>query len=142
LFTVLISNVDDHLRNHGFLYDSAQRGWRLSPAYDINPVPPNVKARYLSTLIDERDTEASFDLVLSTGEYDGLNAADIRRNKFATVNSAKDLRVFAPAANPVSPRRPFAGTLHSQNIARRWLERADGEKRAFFQVFRNPFHLA
>src|SRR5208283_1374008 len=37
LFSVLISNVDDHLRNHGFLYDSEQRGWRLSPAYDINP---------------------------------------------------------------------------------------------------------
>jgi len=37
LFSVLISNVDDHLRNHGFLYDTAKRGWRLSPAYDLNP---------------------------------------------------------------------------------------------------------
>jgi serine/threonine-protein kinase HipA len=79
LFSVLISNVDDHLRNHGFLYDSEQRGWRLSPAYDLNPVPPDVKARYLSTLIDERDSEASFDLVLSTGEYYGLTAADMKQ---------------------------------------------------------------
>jgi len=67
LFSVLISNVDDHLRNHG------------SPAYDLNPVPPDVKARSLSTLIDERDSEASFDLVLSTGEYYGLTAADMKQ---------------------------------------------------------------
>jgi serine/threonine-protein kinase HipA len=36
VFTVLISNVDDHLRNHGFLYTGSD-GWALSPAYDLNP---------------------------------------------------------------------------------------------------------
>lgn len=36
LFNMLISNTDDHLRNHGFILD-AGRGWRLSPAYDMNP---------------------------------------------------------------------------------------------------------
>lgn len=36
-FTILIQNVDDHLRNHGFLRVAA--GWRLSPAFDINPDP-------------------------------------------------------------------------------------------------------
>jgi serine/threonine-protein kinase HipA len=38
VFNILISNTDDHLRNHGFLYEG-QAGWRLSPAYDLNPVP-------------------------------------------------------------------------------------------------------
>ena len=38
LFNVLISNTDDHLRNHGFLYIEGA-GWRLAPAYDLNPVP-------------------------------------------------------------------------------------------------------
>ena len=38
VFNILISNTDDHLRNHGFLY-AGQEGWRLSPAYDLNPVP-------------------------------------------------------------------------------------------------------
>jgi serine/threonine-protein kinase HipA len=33
VFNILISNTDDHLRNHGFLYDGPI-GWRLSPAYD------------------------------------------------------------------------------------------------------------
>ncbi len=35
VFNILISNTDDHLRNHGFLMDG--QGWRLSPGYDINP---------------------------------------------------------------------------------------------------------
>lgn len=38
VFNMYVSNTDDHLRNHGFLLDPA-RGWRLSPAYDINPIP-------------------------------------------------------------------------------------------------------
>jgi hypothetical protein len=55
---------------------------------------------------------------------------------------AKDLRAFAPAAIPSHPDTLSTGTLHSQNIARLWLERAGEQKRAFFQVFRNPFPLA
>ena len=38
LFTILVSNTDDHLKNHGLLYDP-DRGWTLSPAFDINPQP-------------------------------------------------------------------------------------------------------
>jgi serine/threonine-protein kinase HipA len=37
LFNILCNNTDDHLRNHGFLWDG--KGWRLSPAYDIVPYP-------------------------------------------------------------------------------------------------------
>jgi serine/threonine-protein kinase HipA len=64
IFTVLISNTDDHLRNHGFLYER-HKGWRLSPAYDINPTPVELKARMLSTSIDYDDSTASIDLALS-----------------------------------------------------------------------------
>ncbi|WP_244500449.1 type II toxin-antitoxin system HipA family toxin [Methyloceanibacter methanicus] len=39
VFNVLISNTDDHLRNHAFLYEGTA-GWRLAPAYDLNPVRP------------------------------------------------------------------------------------------------------
>ena len=38
VFGVMISNLDDHLRNHGFLY-AGNNQWRLSPAYDLNPMP-------------------------------------------------------------------------------------------------------
>lgn len=64
IFTVLISNTDDHLRNHGFLY-VRHKGWRLSPAYDVNPTPIEIKARMLSTSIDYDDPTASIDLALS-----------------------------------------------------------------------------
>lgn len=38
VFTILVSNKDDHLQNHGFIYAGSDR-WRLSPAFDINPSP-------------------------------------------------------------------------------------------------------
>jgi serine/threonine-protein kinase HipA len=57
VFTVLISNTDDHLRNHGFLRQSTA-GWSLSPAFDLNPNPEG-GAKQLATAIDENSTEAS-----------------------------------------------------------------------------------
>jgi serine/threonine-protein kinase HipA len=71
VFNVLISNTDDHLRNHAFLYES-QKGWRLSPAYDMNPVPVDVKPRILTTAIDPDDNSASMDLAFAAAEYFGL----------------------------------------------------------------------
>ena len=71
VFSILISNTDDHLRNHGFLLEG-QRGWRLSPVYDVNPVPAEVKERTLSTAINQNDTTASLDLALSVADNFGL----------------------------------------------------------------------
>jgi serine/threonine-protein kinase HipA len=71
VFNILISNTDDHLRNHGFLY-AGQAGWRLSPAYDLNPVPVDIKPRILTTAINEDDTTASLDLAMSVADYFGL----------------------------------------------------------------------
>lgn len=71
LFNVLISNTDDHLRNHGFLYVQGS-GWRLSPAYDLNPVPVDVRPRVLSLAIDEDDNTASFELAMKTAPQFGL----------------------------------------------------------------------
>jgi serine/threonine-protein kinase HipA len=70
LFNVLISNTDDHLRNHGFLYEGG--GWRLSPAYDMNPVPVDVRPRVLSAAIDEEDITASFELTMAVAGQFGL----------------------------------------------------------------------
>jgi serine/threonine-protein kinase HipA len=64
VFSILISNTDDHLRNHGFVYER-HTGWRLSPAYDMNPTPIEVKPRILTTTIDLYDGTASLDLALS-----------------------------------------------------------------------------
>ena len=77
VFNILISNTDDHLRNHGFLY-AGQDGWRLSPAYDLNPVPTDIKARILSTAINEDDNTASFPLAMDVAEYFELDAYKTR----------------------------------------------------------------
>jgi len=77
VFNVLISNTDDHLRNHGFLHVGTD-GWRLSPAYDLNPVPTDVKPRILATAIDIDDTTASFDLAMSVASYFELDDDDAR----------------------------------------------------------------
>ena len=72
VFNVLISNTDDHLRNHGFLYES-QKGWRLSPAYDLNPTPTEIKPRILTTAIDFNNNSASLETALSVSENFRLN---------------------------------------------------------------------
>lgn len=68
VFSILISNTDDHLRNHGFLYER-HKGWHLSPAYDLNPTPLDLNARILSTSIDFDNPTASIDLALSVINY-------------------------------------------------------------------------
>jgi serine/threonine-protein kinase HipA len=77
-FSILISNTDDHLRNHGFLHEHAE-SWSLSPAFDLNPNPaPGPKD--LSTAIDFDDSRASVETVLSVADYfrlDDSQALDI-----------------------------------------------------------------
>jgi len=68
VFSILISNTDDHLRNHGFLF-SGPAGWRLSPVYDVNPVPADIKPRVLTTAIDLDDSTASLELALDVAIY-------------------------------------------------------------------------
>jgi serine/threonine-protein kinase HipA len=77
VFNILISNTDDHLRNHGFLYPG-EEGWRLAPAYDLNPVPVDIKPRVLATAIDIDDVTASLDLAFDVAEYFELNSGQCR----------------------------------------------------------------
>jgi serine/threonine-protein kinase HipA len=78
VFSILISNTDDHLRNHAFLY-VGNDGWRLSPAYDLNPVPADIKPRVLSTSIDAGDGAASLELAQSVAGYFTLAGAEARK---------------------------------------------------------------
>lgn len=71
VFGVLIGNLDDHLRNHGFLYDKDDK-WRLSPAYDLNPVPLEEKARELTTWISEEGPDADLDIACRAAPYFAL----------------------------------------------------------------------
>ena len=73
VFNILISNTDDHLRNHAFLY-SSQEGWQLSPAYDLNPELKDSHA----IAINLDDTTSSIDLAFETAEYYGLTLSDAK----------------------------------------------------------------
>ncbi len=77
VFNVLISNVDDHLRNHGFLW-LKKAGWSLSPAYDLNPMPTDLKARVLTTNIDLDEGTCSIDLLEAASQFFGLSLPQAR----------------------------------------------------------------
>jgi serine/threonine-protein kinase HipA len=64
IFNIAISNTDDHLRNHGFILE--KNGWRLSPAYDINP---SIDKNELSLNIDTHNNALDYELAKSVGEY-------------------------------------------------------------------------
>jgi serine/threonine-protein kinase HipA len=66
-FSILITNVDDHLLNHGFLH-AGHGQWRLAPAFDLNPFPDRV--RELKTWISaETGPEATIEALLSVAPY-------------------------------------------------------------------------
>lgn len=64
VFSISVSNTDDHLRNHGFIL--TEKGWILSPAYDINP---NELGTGLSLNISDNDNSLEYDLALEVAEY-------------------------------------------------------------------------
>jgi serine/threonine-protein kinase HipA len=92
VFNVLISNTDDHLRNHGFLREPG--GWRLSPAYDLNPMPVDVKPRIHALALNETDQDASLETVLGAAAYfrlDKAEAAEVTRAVGAVVATWREV---------------------------------------------------
>lgn len=73
LFNVLVSNTDDHLRNHGFLL--TEKGWTLSPAYDMNP---NETGTGLTLNISSLNNELEIGLVLETAPYYKLKTEEAK----------------------------------------------------------------
>lgn len=94
LFSVLISNTDDHLRNHGFLKTSAA-GWQLSPLYDVNP--SSDRTGNLQLNIDEDSSAASVELVMSVAEYFRLNKAEAEKILSQTRRAVAEWRDIAKA---------------------------------------------
>jgi serine/threonine-protein kinase HipA len=65
VFNVFVTNDDDHLRNHGFVFDPRLRGWRLSPVYDVTPQPRVSTERLLHLGVGPRGREATLDNALA-----------------------------------------------------------------------------
>jgi serine/threonine-protein kinase HipA len=95
-FSILITNVDDHLHNHGFLH-VAHGQWRLAPAFDVNPFPE--RARELKTWIsEETGPDASIDALMSIVPY-------------CTIDAATAVGILAQVEETVSRWREFGRAL-------------------------------
>ena len=91
IFSIAVSNTDDHLRNHGFLL--TKQGWRLSPAYDINPNPYGTG---LKLNISEEDNSLDFELALNVAPYFRLtekDALDIIQNIKSAILKWEDIAI-------------------------------------------------
>ena len=109
LFSVCVSNTDDHLRNHGFLYTDA--GWTLSPAYDINA---NETGMGLKLNIDDEDNSLDIQLVMKTAPYYLLSekrATEIKDEVINAVSNWRKIAAFYKAAPSEIARKANAFRL-------------------------------
>ncbi|MGA8790208.1 MAG: type II toxin-antitoxin system HipA family toxin [Paenarthrobacter sp.] len=66
VFNIVVNNTDDHLRNHGFLRRRA--GWRLSPAFDVNP-NPDVDGEHATSIDGATKRDDAMKALLTAAEY-------------------------------------------------------------------------
>ena len=74
VFSMLITNSDDHLKNHAFIFSS--KGWKLSPLFDVNPVP---YGNELSLNVNEYDNTMDIGLAIETAYHYGLSEAEAKK---------------------------------------------------------------
>ena len=103
-FSICVSNVDDHLRNHGFLLDT--EGWSLSPAYDMNPV---ATASGLKLNVSEYDNSLSLDLPREVAKYFRIKAPRAEQILGEVVAAVGDWRAAATSLGiPASEQNRMA----------------------------------
>ncbi|WP_430905592.1 type II toxin-antitoxin system HipA family toxin [Maribacter sp. 2-571] len=90
VFNIAISNTDDHLRNHGFIL--TEKGWILSPAYDLNP---SIEKDGLSLNIDMDDNALDIDLAKSVGQYFRLSESEMQTILDEVLSVVKDWKSVA-----------------------------------------------
>lgn len=109
IFTILVSNTDDHLKNHGFLYAGRGR-WRLSPVFDINPAP--ARQRMLQTgIMEGHPFDASLSLALEAAQHFGLEPRDAKQaitriGRTIHENWRKDFRAAGASSQEVQAYVP------------------------------------
>ncbi len=92
VFNILVSNDDDHLRNHAFLFDAEGDGWRLSPLYDVVPRPQVAQERMLHLSIGPQGRLARLDNALAGAGRFGLLPPDAARIIDRVVRAVRNWR--------------------------------------------------
>lgn len=115
VFSVLISNGDNHLRNHGFLREPT--GWALAPAFDLNP-EPEAPGRLVTTIDVDGDPTAGVEACLRTAGYYRLTSARAVQ-VLAEVERATSLwrQVAARAGAPVTELNLMAAAFDAPERA-------------------------
>jgi len=89
VFNISISNIDDHLRNHGFLLNE-KKCWELSPAYDMNPVSRLERPNYHVLSIDNISSKGSIDTAFSVTDEFRLNKENANSIYKEVINSVSE----------------------------------------------------
>jgi len=125
VFNILVTNDDDHLRNHAFLYDEKAEGWRLSPLYDVLPKPQAAHERMLHLSVGPQGRVARLDNALAGAGRFGLlppNAAAIVDRVARAVRSWRDtferLGVSARDCDRVASAFRRAGDIGMREVER------------------------
>lgn len=85
VFNMAVTNTDDHLRNHAFIFRN--KGWTLSPLYDVNPVPYGDE---LSLNVDENNNSIDIELALNTATRFGITEEDAKRYANDILTTVRD----------------------------------------------------
>lgn len=112
VFSMAISNTDDHLRNHGFIL--TKQGWELSPLYDVNPTPYGDE---LALNVNTEDNSISIDLAIESAQYFGLSvdeATELANNITTTVrdNWEKLATKYGLSRGAIEYMRPAFGECY------------------------------
>jgi serine/threonine-protein kinase HipA len=110
VFNIMVSNTDDHLRNHGFLYEIG-RGWMLSPAYDLNP---NIEKKVFATAIDNTGAQSTIELALANARHFNVSEtrakdilSEIKSSVAGRRKAAKSLGLSAKSIEKMNPAFNF-----------------------------------
>lgn len=90
VFSICVSNTDDHLRNHGFIL--TPKGWKLSPAYDLNPIETGTG---LKLNISENDNALSLGLAMEVAEYFRLSPSQAEKTMQQVTEAVSDWEAHA-----------------------------------------------
>jgi serine/threonine-protein kinase HipA len=94
VYNIFVSNDDDHLRNHGFLWDLRLRGWRLSPLYDVLPRPSVAFERQLHLGVGPQGRAATLDNAFAAREMFTLSPADAASTIATVWGKVREWRVY------------------------------------------------
>jgi serine/threonine-protein kinase HipA len=94
VFNILVSNDDDHLRNHGFIRDPRLKGWRLSPLYDVLPHPSGAYERFLHLDVGPQGKLANLDNAMASKEAFSLSRAEAAQAIAQVWSTVREWRVY------------------------------------------------